>query len=40
MTDITALLVVNLLIWGGLFAYLLRMDAKVRRLEAEMESER
>jgi CcmD family protein len=37
MTDLTALMVVNLLIWGGLFAYLMRIDAKVRRLEAELE---
>ena len=40
MTDFTALMVVNLLIWGGLFAFVLRLDHKVRRLEQETESER
>ncbi len=32
MSDKMALLLVNLLIWGGLFAYLAWLDSQVRRL--------
>jgi len=35
MSDLTALALVNALLWGGLFFYFLRLDAKVRRLEKE-----
>lgn len=33
MTGLTGVIVVNLLIWGGLFAYIYRLDRKVSRLE-------
>ena len=32
MTDLTGLTIVTLLVWGGIFAYLLRLDRKVRTL--------
>jgi CcmD family protein len=35
MSDLAALALVNALIWGGLFLYFLRLDAKVRKLERE-----
>lgn len=35
MNDLTALALVSALLWGGLFFYFLRLDAKVRKLEKE-----
>ena len=33
MTDLMGILVVTLMIWVGLFAYVYRLDRKVSRLE-------
>ena len=33
MTDLMGIAVVTLMIWVGLFAYVYRLDRKVRRLE-------
>jgi CcmD family protein len=33
MTDLMGILVVTLMIWVGLFAYVFRLDRKVSRLE-------
>ncbi len=33
MTDLMGIMVVTLLIWVGLFAYVYRLDRKVSRLE-------
>jgi CcmD family protein len=33
MTDLMGILVVTLMIWVGLFAYVFRLDRKVGRLE-------
>jgi CcmD family protein len=33
MTDLTGIMVVTLMIWVGLFAYVYRLDRKVSRLE-------
>jgi CcmD family protein len=33
MTDLLGIMLVSLIIWGGLFAYIWRVDRKVRRLE-------
>ncbi len=33
MTDLMGIMVVTLLIWVGLFAYVFRLDRKVSRLE-------
>ncbi len=33
MTDLMGIAVVTLMIWVGLFAYVFRLDRKVRRLE-------
>jgi CcmD family protein len=37
-SDLLALALVNVLIWAGIFVYLWRLDAKVKRLESEKES--
>jgi CcmD family protein len=33
MTDLFGIMLVTLIIWGGLFGYVYRVDRKVRRLE-------
>jgi CcmD family protein len=33
MSDLTGIMLVNLLIWAGLFVYIYRLDRKVSRLE-------
>lgn len=33
MSSIIAVMIAVLLIWGGLFSYLMYLDAKVRRLD-------
>ena len=37
LNDLVALAVVNMLIWAGIFIYLWRLDAKVKRWEKEEE---
>jgi CcmD family protein len=37
LSDLWALAIVNALIWAGIFIYLWRLDAKVKRLEREKE---
>jgi len=33
MNDLFAIMLVNLIIWVGVFAYVFRLDRKVRRME-------
>ena len=33
MNDLLAIMLVNLVIWVGVFAYVYRLDRKVRRME-------
>ena len=33
MNDLFAIMLVNLIIWVGVFAYIFRLDRKVRRME-------
>jgi len=33
MSDLTGIMLVTLIIWVGLFAYVFRVDQKVRRME-------
>ncbi|MCG6964853.1 MAG: CcmD family protein [Acidobacteria bacterium] len=35
MNDLLGIMLVTLIIWAGLFAYVYRVDRKVRRLEME-----
>ena len=35
MSDLAALALVTALLWGGVFLYFLRLDARVRKLEKE-----
>ena len=35
MTDLLGIMVVTLIIWVGLFAYIWKVDRKVRRLEEQ-----